>query len=58
MLGIKEVEENAWLESFMEHDLGYIDLEAKSLQPRENPFAAVRVYFYVSGTLCNPRVRY
>lgn len=42
-LGIKEVEENVWLVSFMEHDLGYIDLEEKSLQPLENPFAAVRV---------------
>jgi transposase InsO family protein len=42
-LGIKEVEENIWLVSFMEHDLGYIDLEERSIQPLENPFAAVRV---------------
>lgn len=42
-LGIKEVEENVWLVSFMEHDLGYIDLEEKSLQPLENPFAAEKV---------------
>lgn len=42
-LGIKEVEENTWLVSFMDHDLGYIDLEEKTLQPLENPFAAVRV---------------
>jgi hypothetical protein len=42
-LGIKEVEDNVWLVSFMEHDLGYIDLEERSLQPLENPFAAVRV---------------
>lgn len=42
-LGIKEVEDNVWLVSFMEHDLGYIDLEERSLQPLENPFALIRV---------------
>lgn len=42
-LGIKEVEENVWLVSFMEHDLGYIDLEERSLQPLDNPFGAIRV---------------
>ena len=42
-LGIKEVEENTWLVSFMEHDLGYIDLEERSIQPLENPFGARRV---------------
>lgn len=42
-LGIKEVEDNVWLVSFMEHDLGYIDLEEKCLQPLENPFAHVKV---------------
>lgn len=42
-LGIKEVEDNTWLVSFMDYDLGYIDLEEKSLQPLENPFAAIRV---------------
>lgn len=42
-LGIKEVEENIWLVSFMEHDLGYIDLEERSIQPLENPFAAIKV---------------
>jgi hypothetical protein len=37
-VGIKEVEEGIWLVSFMEYDLGYIDLEEKTLQPLENPF--------------------
>ena len=36
--GIKEVEEGIWLVSFMEYDLGYIDLEEKTLQPLDNPF--------------------
>ncbi len=37
-VGIKEVEEGIWLVSFMEYDLGYIDLEEKTLQPLVNPF--------------------
>jgi hypothetical protein len=31
-LGIKEVEEGIWLISFMSYDLGYIDLEQRTLQ--------------------------
>jgi transposase InsO family protein len=37
-LGIKEVDEGIWLISFMHYDLGYIDLEQKTLQPIDNPF--------------------
>jgi transposase InsO family protein len=37
-VGVKEVEPGIWLVSFMEYDLGYIDLEEKTLQPLENPF--------------------
>ncbi len=37
-VGIKEVDEGIWLVSFMEYDLGYIDLEQKTLQPLDNPF--------------------
>jgi hypothetical protein len=37
-LGIKELKEGIWLVSFMEYDLGYIDLEEKTLQPLDNPF--------------------
>lgn len=43
MLGLKEVDENTWLVSFMDYDLGYIDLEERTLQPLENPFGAQRV---------------
>ncbi len=32
-LGLKEVEENTWLMSFMDHDLSYIDLDEKGPQP-------------------------
>jgi transposase InsO family protein len=37
-VGIKEVENGIWLVSFMDYDLGYVDLEEKTLQPLENPF--------------------
>ena len=39
-VGIKEVDEGIWLVSFMQYDLGYIDLEQKTLQPLDNPFGA------------------
>jgi transposase InsO family protein len=37
-VGIREVENGIWLVSFMSYDLGYIDLEEKTLQPVDNPF--------------------
>lgn len=37
-LGIKEVDDGIWLISFMHYDLGYIDLEQKTLQTIDNPF--------------------
>jgi len=37
-VGIKEVDDGIWLVSFMQYDLGYIDLEEKTLQPLNNPF--------------------
>ena len=37
-LGLKEVDEGIWLVSFMHYDLGYIDLEQKTLQTLDNPF--------------------
>lgn len=39
-VGIKEVDDGIWLVSFMQYDLGYIDLEEKVLQPLDNPFGA------------------
>ena len=39
-LGLREVENDVWLVSFMHYDLGYVDLEARSLQTIDNPFAA------------------
>ena len=37
-VGIKEVDDGIWLVSFMDYDLGCIDLEEKTLQPLNNPF--------------------
>lgn len=37
-LGIKEVDDGIWSVSFMHYDLGFIDLEQKTLQPLDNPF--------------------
>ena len=39
-LGIKEVDDGIWLVSFMHYDLGYIDLEQRTLQTLDNPFGA------------------
>jgi putative transposase len=36
--GIKEVQDDIWLVSFMDYDLGYFDLEIRVLEPLENPF--------------------
>jgi len=36
--GIKEVNDGTWLVSFAHYDLGYFDLEQKTLQPLDNPF--------------------
>ena len=37
-VGIKKVDDGIWLVSFMDYDLGYIDLEGRTLQPLDNPF--------------------
>ena len=42
-VGVKEVDNGIWLVSFMDYDLGYIDLEEKTLQPLENPFGPQKV---------------
>jgi hypothetical protein len=54
-VGIKEVGKGIWLVSFMDYDLGYIDLEEKTLQPLNNPLA--RSVNYVFGTFCKGSLR-
>ena len=43
-VGIKEVHDDIWLVSFMDYDLGYFDLEAKVLEPLDNPFGPKVLY--------------
>ena len=37
-LGVKEVDDGIWLVSFLDYDLGFVDLEQRTLQPLDNPF--------------------
>jgi hypothetical protein len=37
-LGIKEVDDGIWLVSFISYDLGYVDLEQRTLLKIDNPF--------------------
>lgn len=37
-LGIKVVDDGIWLVTFRTYDLGYINLEQKTLQPIDSPF--------------------
>ena len=37
-LGIKEVDDGIWLTSFIEYDLGYIDLGQRTFQTIDNAF--------------------
>jgi len=42
-VGLKVVDGNVWLASFMDYGLGHVDLKERSLRPLVNPFAAVKV---------------
>jgi hypothetical protein len=50
-LGIKEVDAGIWIVSFMSYDLGFIDLEQKSLATPRQPVRP-EVVTHVLGTLC------
>ena len=39
-VGLKGVDDDIWLVSFMHYDLGYIDLGQRTLQTIDNPFGA------------------
>jgi hypothetical protein len=49
-LGLKEVDDGIWVVSFMDYDLGYIDLEQKTLLRRTG-------VTHVLGTFCYLCVR-
>jgi hypothetical protein len=46
--GIKEADDGIWLASFMQYDLGYFDLEQKTMQPSTTR----------SARGCHPCLRY
>jgi hypothetical protein len=50
-VGLKELQDDIWLVSFMDYDLVYFDLETRVLDPRQ-AFRA-EVVTHVAGTLCN-----
>ena len=37
-VGIKEMEDNIWVVSFLDYDLGYFDDKSKRVEPVEDPF--------------------
>jgi hypothetical protein len=44
----------AWLVSFMHYDLGYIDLEQRTLQTIDNPFSTTAGPRFSSGSAFRP----
>jgi putative transposase len=44
LLGIREVDDQIWLVSFMHYDLGFFDKEADRVEPGPNPFTPEKVY--------------
>ncbi len=55
-LGIKEVDDGIWIVTFMHYDLGFIDLEQKTLQPLDKPVRR-EVVTHVLGTVWYPCLR-
>ena len=47
LVGISEVEEQVWLVSFLDYDLGFFDTEKGRVEPAPNPFVPDKVL-----TLC------
>jgi len=43
MVGIREVDDQIWLVSFLEYDLGYFDKERDRVEPGPSPFMPDKV---------------
>ncbi len=43
MVGIREVDNQIWLVSFMDYDLGFFDKDEGRIEPAPNPFAPEKV---------------
>jgi len=57
-VGIRQVEDDVWLVSFMDYDLAYFDMESRKVSALENPFGPkvigmwLETVKYVPGTKC------
>jgi hypothetical protein len=49
IVGLREVDDQIWLVSFLNYDLGFFDRENDRVKPAPNPFAPER---------CKPSLRY
>ena len=38
VMGLRQVEDDVWLVSFMDYDMAYFDMESSRVQALENPF--------------------
>ena len=38
-VGIKEVQDDIWVVSFLDYDLGHFDLDTRVLEPLDSPFS-------------------
>jgi putative transposase len=47
LVGIRKVEEQVWLVSFLDYDLGFFDTEKGRVEPAPNPFTPGRL-----STMC------
>jgi putative transposase len=43
IVGIREVEDQIWLVSFLDYDLGFFDRDEGRVEPAPNPFAPKKV---------------
>ena len=43
LVGIREVEEQVWLVTFLDYDLGFFDTEKGRVEPAPNPFMPDKV---------------
>jgi putative transposase len=43
IVGIREVDDQIWLVSFLDYDLGYFDPDEGRIEPGPNPFAPENV---------------
>jgi hypothetical protein len=43
LVGIREVDDQIWLVSFLHYDLGFFDTENGRIEPAHNPFAPKKV---------------